>query len=122
MGQFAAVLGALAGHGVGFDLSGPLGQQAVGFFETSQLLFDLTQVLLRVTQDHIQARIHVFEPSLDLGLRQPRLGQSSRLGTGCCLGRRGIQDLFGQMPGLGRWRRARSGARRFTALRPANLA
>jgi len=44
------------------------------------------------------------------------------LGTGRGLGRRGIQELFGQVLGLRRWRRSRSGACRFTALRPANLA
>ena len=52
-------------------------------------------------KDHLQARIHVFEPGLDLGLGQLGFGQAGGLRGGGGFGRSGIQDGFGQAPALG---------------------
>lgn len=105
MRQFAVVLGASAGHGVGFDLSGPLRQQAQRLFDRSgQLFFDLAQVLLGMGEDHLQARLHVFDPGLDFGLGQVSFSQAGCLCGRSGFGRSGIQDFFGQAPVFSRWR------------------
>ena len=123
MRQFVVMLGALAGHGVGFDLSGPLRQQAQGFFDrTGQLFFDLAEVLFGMGKDHLQTPIHVFEPGVDFGLGQLSFGQAGGLGGGSGLGRSAIQNVLGQAPGLCRGCCAGGGPRRVTDLRPANLA
>jgi hypothetical protein len=49
-------------------------------------------------EDHLQPRIHVFEPGLNLGLGQLRLGQGFGLRGGGSLGCRGIQNRFGEAP------------------------
>jgi hypothetical protein len=117
------VLGALAGHGVGFDLSGPLRQQAQGFFDpTGQLFFDLAQVLLGMGEDHLQAPIHIFEPGLDLGLGQGGFSQACGLCGSGGFGRSAIQNVLSQAPSLCLGCCAGGGPRRVTGLRPANLA
>jgi hypothetical protein len=68
--EFALALGALAGRGVGFDLRGALGQQALGFAGGGgDLLFDMAQVLLGVLRDDPQARLQIGRPRLDFGRR-----------------------------------------------------
>ena len=123
MRQFVVVLGALAGHGVGFDLSGPLRQQAQRFFDRAgQLFFDLAQVLFGVGEDHLQARVHVFEPGLDLGLGQVSLRQAGGLCGRRSFGRGGRQDFLREAPGLRLGCGVGGQPRRLTGLRPANRA
>lgn len=123
LGEVAVVLGALAGHGVGFDLRGPLRHQAEGLFDRSgQLFFDLAQVLFGMGKDYFQARIHVLEPGLDFGFGQVSFSQAGGLGCRSGSGRSSIEDLLGQALRL--CVRALTGglARGLTRLRPANLA
>ena len=121
--ELSVALGTLAGHGVGLDLSRPLGQQAQGFFDRAgQLFFDLAQVLLRMGEDHLQAGVHVFKPGRHFGFGQLRFGQGCGLGGGSGFGRCGVEDLLAQAPDFGLGRGAGGGSRRFPGLRPANLA
>ncbi len=51
-------------------------------------------------EDHLQARLHVFEPDLDFGLGQLSFSQAGGLCGGSGFGRGGIQNVLGQAPGL----------------------
>ena len=73
-------------------------------------------------EDHFQARIHVLEPGLDFGLGQLSFSQAGGLCGGSGFGRSGIQNFFGQAPGLRPGCGVGGGPRRVTGLRPANLA
>lgn len=120
--QLTVALGALRGYGVGFDLRGPLGQQPEGFFDrTSQLFFNLAEVLFRMRKDHLQTLVHVLEPSLDLDLGQLGLREGGCLSSRGGFERGGIKDTFGQFVILGLGCGAGAGWLGFTAQGSADL-
>ncbi|HLF97174.1 MAG TPA: hypothetical protein VI457_08530 [Methylococcaceae bacterium] len=98
IGEFALVLGAATGCGVGFELRGPLGQQAERFLGgAGQLFFEVTEVLFGMFLNEVQAGLQIVLPGGDFGGGERGL----REGGGGLAGGAGSEDVLGQALALG---------------------
>ena len=93
--------GTLTSRGIDLGLSGSLSDQAQGFLNTkSHLLFDMSEILLRVLGNELETRLHILEPALDFAGGQMALRNRLGLSSGCGLERALSHDVMGELLGL----------------------